>query len=479
MSRRNPDRREFLRQAGLGLAAMALPPSAGALGAAAGRPKIAAVVTEFTYRSHAHVILENFLGPYLFNGEKTEPGVEVVSLYVDQFPEGDMAREVAREFGIPIYPTIGEAVRNGGKTLGVDGVLSIGEHGKYPVNAKGQVEYPRKRFFDEIVATFEASGRAVPVFNDKHLSYRWDLARAMYDESRRLAFPFMAGSSVPLAQRRPSLELPPGAPIRSAVSIHGGNIEGYDFHGLEVLQSMVESRRGGETGRRRGAIPHRRRALEGGRRRALVDGAGRRRHGRRARPRPADPARAAGGETPARSDSRHPRDLRRRPAGGRPEGRPVLHPMELRLPDRGGALAEGHELLHRPLGQSQPLQGPLPRDPVDVPDRPRPLSGRAHAADHRHPGRGDGFAPRRAARSRRRTCGSPTSPSITARCARWGRRGRSSPSGSRSRRGSTRRASRPPPEARRLAARRSSALAVLPRFRYSRSVSRGMRGRPW
>src|SRR4051812_10045197 len=248
MGGRNPGRREFLRQAGLGLAAMAFPPSAGVLGAATGRPRIAAVVTEFTYRSHAHVLLENFLGPYLFNGEKTDPSAEVVSLYVDQFPERDMAREVAREFGIPIYPTIGEAVRNGGKSLGVDGVMSIGEHGKYPVNEKGQVEYPRKRFFDEIVATFRASGRAVPVYNDKHLSYRWDMARAMYDESRRLAFPFMAGSSVPLAQRRPSLEIPPGATIRSAVSIHGGNIEGYDFHGLEVLQSMVESRKAGETG---------------------------------------------------------------------------------------------------------------------------------------------------------------------------------------------------------------------------------------
>ena len=126
----------------------------GVLGAATGRPKVAAIVTEFTYRSHAHVILENFLDPYLFNGERTDPGVEVVSLYVDQFPEDDMARDVARQYGIPIYPTIGEALRIGGKTLGVDGVLSIGEHGKYPVNAKGQVEYPRKRFFDEIVAVF-------------------------------------------------------------------------------------------------------------------------------------------------------------------------------------------------------------------------------------------------------------------------------------------------------------------------------------
>jgi hypothetical protein len=58
----------------------------------------------------------------------------------------------------------------------------------------------------------------------------------------------MAGSSVPLAERRPPLEVPMGAEIRDAISIHGGPFESYDFHGLEVLQSIVEARRGGETG---------------------------------------------------------------------------------------------------------------------------------------------------------------------------------------------------------------------------------------
>ncbi|HJT31788.1 MAG TPA: hypothetical protein VJ783_07020 [Pirellulales bacterium] len=212
------------------------------------RLKVAAVFTEFTYRSHAHVILENFLEPYLFNGRRTEPGMDVVSFYGDQFPAGDMSRAVAKKFGITIFPTIGEALCRGGERLAVDAVLSIGEHGKYPVNAKGQTEYPRKRFFDEIVAVFERSGRAVPVFNDKHLSYRWDWAKQMYDAAGRLKIPLMAGSSVPLAQRRPVLELPEGAKIAEAVSIHGGPPEGYGFHALEVLQSFVEFRSGGETG---------------------------------------------------------------------------------------------------------------------------------------------------------------------------------------------------------------------------------------
>jgi hypothetical protein len=70
----------------------------------------------------------------------------------------------------------------------------------------------------------------------------------MYDEARQLGIPLMAGSSVPLAQRVPPIEVPAGARIEEAVSIHGGGLESYDFHALEVLQSMIEARRGGETG---------------------------------------------------------------------------------------------------------------------------------------------------------------------------------------------------------------------------------------
>jgi hypothetical protein len=44
------------------------------------------------------------------------------------------------------------------------------------------------------------------------------------------------------------MELPEDAIVKRAVSIHGGGVESYDFHCLEVLQSVVEARRGGETG---------------------------------------------------------------------------------------------------------------------------------------------------------------------------------------------------------------------------------------
>ncbi len=212
------------------------------------RPKIAAIFTELRHRSHAYNFLVNLMGTYLFRGRRVDPGVNVVSFYVDQFPTGDMAREASQRFGIPLFGTIDEALCLGGKSLAVDAVLLIGEHGDYPTSELGQRMYPRKQFWDQIVATMRRSQRFVPVFNDKHLSYRWDWARAMYDEARKLGIPLMAGSSVPLAQRVPPIEVPAGATIDEAVSIHGGGIESYDFHALEVLQSMIEARRGGETG---------------------------------------------------------------------------------------------------------------------------------------------------------------------------------------------------------------------------------------
>ena len=210
--------------------------------------KIAVVITCFRYRSHAHVFLENFLEPYLFNGKKVEPNCQIVSMYVDQFLKSDMSRDVARRYGIKIYPTIAKALCLGGRRLNVDAVLSIAEHGSYSINRYGQKRYPRKRFFDQIADVMRSSKRSVPVFMDKHLSYRWDWAKDIYDTSQELKIPIMVGSSVPLAQRRPSLELPRHAKITEALSMHGGEVETYGFHALEVLQSMVEARQGGETG---------------------------------------------------------------------------------------------------------------------------------------------------------------------------------------------------------------------------------------
>ena len=71
------------------------------------------------------MIVEHFLEPYLFNGERITPEFDVVSFYIDRFPRkqdgneadqgvgsgaDDIGREVARNYGIPLYPTIDEAL---------------------------------------------------------------------------------------------------------------------------------------------------------------------------------------------------------------------------------------------------------------------------------------------------------------------------------------------------------------------------------
>ena len=95
---------------------------------------------------------------------------------------------------------------------------------------------------------FRASGRSVPVYCDKHFSYDWKKAKWMYDQSRELNFPLMAGSSVPLMWRRPPLELKMGTPLDKAVAVGYGGKEVYGFHALEALECMVERRKGYETG---------------------------------------------------------------------------------------------------------------------------------------------------------------------------------------------------------------------------------------
>jgi hypothetical protein len=174
--------------------------------------------------------------------------VQVVSIYTDQVPANDMSRDVAKRFDVPIFPTVEDTLTLGSGDLAVDGVVLIGEHGNYPRNELGQTLYPRRRLFEETVAVMRRSGRVVPLFSDKHLSYSWDDAKWMYDEARAIGIPFLAGSSLPLTWRRPTLEVPLGAEITHSVGLGYDDLDAYGFHALEMVQCMVERRRGGETG---------------------------------------------------------------------------------------------------------------------------------------------------------------------------------------------------------------------------------------
>jgi hypothetical protein len=209
--------------------------------------KVAAIVTEYRHNSHADVIVGKILEGYNQDGGPG-PDLHLVSMYVDQFPDGDLSRGLARRHGFVLSRTIEDALTLGGKKLAVEGVLCIGEHGHYPTNSFGQILYPRRRFFEAVTRTFARCNQVVPVFNDKHLAATWADAKWMYDRARELFVPFMAGSSLPLTWRRPPLQLPRNCDIAAAVQVGYGPFEGYGFHALEALQCMVERRRGAETG---------------------------------------------------------------------------------------------------------------------------------------------------------------------------------------------------------------------------------------
>lgn len=235
-------RRTFLETSALASAAVPL------LGQA--KPKrIAVITTVYRYLSHGQHMADRFLIGYPHNGEWHKPDMQIVSLYVDQKPEGDLSVQRAQEFGFRVYPTIAETLRCGGNKLAVDAVLIIAEHGDYPINDIGQKLYPRYEFFKQCTDVFQKDGQAVPVYNDKHLSFSFDKAKQMVATAKKLKFPMLAGSSLPVTWRLPDVDIPFGAEIEEAVMV-GTNkdYDAMDFHALEALQCMVERRKGGESG---------------------------------------------------------------------------------------------------------------------------------------------------------------------------------------------------------------------------------------
>ena len=102
--------------------------------------RVAAVFDVMTHRSHATVILENFLNPYPFRGELVDCSseIKIVAMCADSTTyaqNGDPAKrvnfaaETSQAYRIPLFSTIEQAMCVGGDTLAVDAILSIGEGG--------------------------------------------------------------------------------------------------------------------------------------------------------------------------------------------------------------------------------------------------------------------------------------------------------------------------------------------------------------
>ncbi|WP_217592970.1 hypothetical protein [Cohnella sp. GbtcB17] len=207
------------------------------------KPRIAAVITEYRRNSHAELIVGRLLGELGY-----EPQVQVAAMYTDQVPPNDMSREMAAKHSVPIFDTIEEAFTFGGSVDHADGLVLIGEHGDYPINAKGQKEYPRRRFIEEALHAMDRRNVRVPIFLDKQLAYDIDDACWIYEQIKRRDIPFLAGSSVPYTAVRPAYDRSLLGDLKEAFVVSWGGNESYGFHAMEVLQSLAERRAGGETG---------------------------------------------------------------------------------------------------------------------------------------------------------------------------------------------------------------------------------------
>lgn len=215
--------------------------------------RIAAINSVYWLRSHAYHICGRMMEGYTWDGVHHQPDVQLVRMYNHQQPKNDIGPLICQQNGVELCDSVAAAL--GGPTgLDVDAVLIIIEHGDYPLNEYQQVQYPRFEMFEQVVEVFKKSGRSVPVFVDKHLSYDHQLATKMVQTSREMGFGLMAGSSLPVTWRIPEVEVPVNAPLREGLVTFGfdrGSPEIYLFHALESLQVFMERRQGGETGVKR------------------------------------------------------------------------------------------------------------------------------------------------------------------------------------------------------------------------------------
>ena len=212
--------------------------------------RVAVVATVYRPLSHADVIVSRWLKPRPADVDWgwPRPRSHIVSMYVEQRADDDMSADISAQHDVPLFDDVASALCLGGDRLDVDAVLLIGEHGDYPTNDIGQLLYPRKELFDRIVEVFRRSGRSVPVFCDKHLSWNFEWASEMVATAQSLGFMLISSSSIPLCRRIPPLDLAGSKRVKQAMAVFYGPDEAYGYHSYEFVQAIIERRRGGETG---------------------------------------------------------------------------------------------------------------------------------------------------------------------------------------------------------------------------------------
>ena len=99
------------------------------------KKKIAAIISEYRPGSHADVIVGKYLQGFPTDQGFFEPRVELASMYIDMFPDNDMGRAMAEEFGVPRW--------DGLSLCTMVGEISVGWQGIGTVAAKIGLEYVR------------------------------------------------------------------------------------------------------------------------------------------------------------------------------------------------------------------------------------------------------------------------------------------------------------------------------------------------
>ena len=263
--------------------------------------RLAVLGNDYRLASNLQTIADRFLVGYPSEGDWHIPNVQVVSLYVDlrarrtearpsgyelamrgaepaygfprrpapgsqgsaraaaerhaeaEQPEStnDLSQARSKQFGFRLCRNIPEALRCGGNRIAVDAVLTVIEQSEdypYPTNDRGQVLLPTYDFFQQCAQVFDEEKHSVPYFNHKQLSFSFSEAQNMVNTAERLKFPLLAGSSMPVTWRLPGVDIPVGAQVQEAVMVSVGSFNGMDFDALDAMQSMLERRKGGETG---------------------------------------------------------------------------------------------------------------------------------------------------------------------------------------------------------------------------------------
>ncbi len=200
--------------------------------------RIALLTSAWTSGSRVLGLADRFLVGYPWAGTWHRPDVRIVAAYARDKPDKELAAERAKEFGFTLFPSVAEALHIGGAKLAVDGVLLL------TLDADGA----REELVKACVAVFDQAGRGVPVFVGGPLGQTFEQAAFVVKAARRLKFPLLCGSPLPLAVRLPAVDVPLAAAVEEALVVSPGGWDGQGYHALEAALCMVERRRGGETG---------------------------------------------------------------------------------------------------------------------------------------------------------------------------------------------------------------------------------------